>query len=121
MADAPERKAEPSQTRPSWHWRQMLGLIVMYVAGFALVGAVLGIWMDYRYPSMHSWTLMLLTVGAVAGGLNARQRVLREQRAIQGALERAEQAERERAERELAERQRQGGPNPNRKDPGHKD
>ncbi|MBW1746244.1 MAG: AtpZ/AtpI family protein [Deltaproteobacteria bacterium] len=36
-----------------------------------LIGIALGIWIDLKWPSRYSWTLMLLIIGVILGCLNA--------------------------------------------------
>lgn len=49
----------------------MFGLIGWAIAIPTLIGIALGVWIDTRYPSRFSWTLMLLFVGLVIGCMNA--------------------------------------------------
>ncbi len=49
----------------------MSGLIGWSVVIPTLLGAAVGIWVDTRYPSRYSWTLMLLLLGLVLGCFNA--------------------------------------------------
>ena len=46
-----------------WFGLGMMGLIGWSVVVPTLLGAVLGIWLDRRYPGTHSWTLALLVAG----------------------------------------------------------
>ncbi len=105
MADVPVQQSGKPQVPPSWHWRHTAGLIAWSVAVPAAAAAVLGLWMDYRHPAVHSWTLTMLLGGAAAGCVNAWHRVRRERRAMRAARLLADQAERERAEREMLERE----------------
>jgi ATP synthase protein I len=45
-----------------------------------LLGIALGLWIDLRFPSPYSWSLMLLFVGIVAGCLNAWYWIQKEQK-----------------------------------------
>ena len=54
-----------------WFGLGMSGLIGWSVAVPAVLGAVLGVWLDHRHPQSFSWTLTLLFAGLVAGCLNA--------------------------------------------------
>lgn len=47
------------------------GVVGWSVAVPTLLGIALGIWIDQKWPSQYSWTLMLLFVGVVLGCLNA--------------------------------------------------
>ncbi len=49
----------------------LFGLIGWSVSVPTLLGIALGVWIDRRYPSPYSWTLMLMLVGVVLGCLNA--------------------------------------------------
>ncbi|MFN1834162.1 AtpZ/AtpI family protein [Balneola sp. MJW-20] len=56
----------------------MFGLVGWSVSVPAILGLMLGIWIDTAYPSAYSWTLMLLTAGIITGCLNAWYWVLKE-------------------------------------------
>jgi ATP synthase protein I len=75
-------KAQGRVTRTVWSGLGMMGLVGWSVAVPTLLGAALGIWLDKRYPGIHSWTLTLLIIGLVIGCLNAWHWVARENRAI---------------------------------------
>ncbi len=64
-------KARREGDRSVWFGLGMSGLIGWSVAIPTLIGAALGIWIDRRYPSPYSWTLMLLLLGLVMGCFNA--------------------------------------------------
>lgn len=49
----------------------MFGLVGWSVAIPTLLLLALGIWVDSRYRSPYSWTLMLLVLGIMLGCLNA--------------------------------------------------
>ncbi len=49
----------------------MFGLVGWSVAIPTLAGIALGVWIDSRWPSGYSWTLMLLFMGIVLGCWNA--------------------------------------------------
>ena len=101
MADAPKSGAdEPEFTRQVgakekrklqaqrrvhatvWSGLGMMGLVGWSVAVPTLLGAALGIWLDRRYPGVHSWTLTLLIIGMAFGCMNAWHWVAREDREI---------------------------------------
>ena len=71
-------RAQRHVTRTVWFGLGMMGLIGWSVAIPTLLGAVLGHWLDNRYPGRHSWTLMLLVIGLVIGCLNAWHWVAKE-------------------------------------------
>lgn len=95
MADEPEklhfmrkvgeqekRKLKAKQIVTIWSGLGMMGLVGWSVAVPTLLGAALGIWLDKRYPGIHSWTLALLVAGLAIGCLNAWHWVAKENREI---------------------------------------
>lgn len=52
-------------------WLGMFGLVGWSVALPTVLAIALGVWIDRRFPSPYSWTLMLLFAGVVVGCLNA--------------------------------------------------
>lgn len=79
-----ERKlrAQRHVTRTVWFGFGMMGLIGWSVSIPTLLGAVLGVWLDHRYPESRSWTLALLLAGLTCGCLNAWHWVAKEGRAM---------------------------------------
>ncbi|RJP50758.1 MAG: F0F1 ATP synthase subunit [Anaerolineaceae bacterium] len=79
-----ERKlrAQRHVTRTVWFGLGMMGLIGWSVAIPTLLGAVLGLWLDQRYPGGRSWTLALLVVGLAIGCWNAWYWVSKEDKAM---------------------------------------
>lgn len=75
-------RAQRHVTRTVWFGLGMMGLIGWSVAIPTLLGTVLGLWLDRRYPGDHSWTLALLFVGLAIGCLNAWHWVAREDKAM---------------------------------------
>ncbi|MFO7644140.1 MAG: AtpZ/AtpI family protein [Desulfosarcina sp.] len=75
-------RAQRHVTRTVWFGLGMMGLIGWSVAIPTLLGAVLGVWLDQRYPEGRSWTLALLVVGLSIGCLNAWHWVTKEDRAM---------------------------------------
>jgi len=71
-------KAQRKGTQNIWFGFGMFGLVGWSVVVPTLLGAGLGIWLDKRHPSKHSWTLTLLIIGLVIGCLNAWHWVSRE-------------------------------------------
>jgi ATP synthase protein I len=61
-----------------WFGFGMFGLIGWSVAIPTLGGALIGIWLDGKYPGSHSWTLMLLIAGLCIGCFNAAHWVAKE-------------------------------------------
>lgn len=78
--DAKERqKEEARQERDSvWFGLGMFGLVGWSVATPTLIGIAIGVWVDSRWPSRFSWTLMLLVLGISLGCLNAWRWIMRE-------------------------------------------
>jgi ATP synthase protein I len=54
-----------------WFGLGMFGMIGWSVAVPSLIGVAVGLWIDQKWPSRYSWTLMLLITGVVLGCLNA--------------------------------------------------
>lgn len=49
----------------------MFGLVGWSVVVPTVLGALLGIWLDKRFPGKHSWTLTLLLIGLILGCVTA--------------------------------------------------
>ncbi len=62
-----------------WRAVALVGLIGWSVALPLLAGIAIGTWIDHRWPSRFSWTLMLLVAGLAAGCANAWNRIRREE------------------------------------------
>lgn len=75
-------KARHNKTRGVWFGLGMMGIIGWSVVVPTLLGAALGIWLDNRHFSEHSWTLMLLVIGLAVGCLNAWHWVAKEEKEI---------------------------------------
>jgi ATP synthase protein I len=77
-----ERKLEARRRgeRSAWFGLGMFGLVGWSVALPSLVGVAIGLWIDTRWPSRFSWTLMMLFAGVAVGCLNAWWWVQRESR-----------------------------------------
>ncbi len=73
-------RAQRTVMRTVWSGFGMMGLVGWSVAVPTLLGVALGVWLDKRYPGIHSWTLTLLIIGLVVGCLNAWHWVTREHR-----------------------------------------
>ncbi len=63
-----------------WFGLGMFGIVGWSIAIPTLLGIALGVWIDTRFPSRYSWTLMLLFVGVVFGCINAWYWIQRERR-----------------------------------------
>lgn len=80
-------RAQRRVTQTVWSGLGMMGLVGWSVAMPTVLGAALGIWLDKRYPGIHSWTLTLLIIGLTLGCLNAWYWVQKEDREIRAELE----------------------------------
>jgi len=76
--EARKIKARREKDRSIWFGLGMFGLIGWSVAVPTLIGIAIGVWIDTKWPSRFSWTLMLLFIGVVLGCLNAWRWVKRE-------------------------------------------
>jgi len=85
--EARKLHAQRKVTQTVWSGLGMMGLVGWSVAVPTLLGAALGIWLDKRYPGVHSWTLTLLIIGLVVGCLNAWHWVAKEDREMRRELE----------------------------------
>jgi ATP synthase protein I len=66
-----------------WFGLGMFGLVGWSVAIPALAAIAAGIWIDARYESRYSWTLMMLVIGIGIGCLNAWFWISRERQSIE--------------------------------------
>lgn len=71
-------KARGKKYQNIWFGLGMFGMVGWSVVIPTLIGVALGIWIDSKYPSRFSWTLMLLVGGLFLGCLNAWYWVNRE-------------------------------------------
>lgn len=65
-----------------WFHLGMFGLIGWTVAIPTVLGALLGVYLDKHYPSVHSWTLTLLLIGLLSGCVYAWHWVASEEKNI---------------------------------------
>ncbi|QDV69701.1 Putative F0F1-ATPase subunit (ATPase_gene1) [Rosistilla carotiformis] len=88
FADQVETKAKRKmkvmrhQDSGLWFGLGMMGLVGWSVVVPTLLGTVLGIWLDRRFPRDQSWTLMLLVAGLLLGCFNAWMWVSKEDKAM---------------------------------------
>lgn len=75
-------KAQRSGTPGVWFGLGMTGLIGWSVVVPTLLGTAFGVWLDSKYPGVHSWTLMGLAIGILVGCLNAWHWVQTEDQAM---------------------------------------
>lgn len=66
-----------------WFGLGTFGLVGWSVSIPTLVGIAIGVWLDNRFPSRFSWTLMLLGGGLIMGCMNAWYWVSREREIIE--------------------------------------
>ncbi|MAT15947.1 MAG: ATPase F0F1 [Planctomyces sp.] len=64
-------RAKEEKHHTVWFGLGMFGLVGWSVAIPAVAGAALGVWIDSRWPSRFSWSLMLLVGGLALGCINA--------------------------------------------------
>lgn len=83
-----QRKLRARRNRGQiWFGLGMFGVVGWSVAVPMLAFLALGIWIDRRWPSPYSWTLMFLFVGVVLGCVNAWYWITRERGQIEQYLE----------------------------------
>ena len=95
ISSAEERKlrARRRGEQSAWFGLGTFGLVGWSVAVPTVLGILLGMWLDRRYPGQASWTLMLLFVGIVVGCVNAWYWVSREREEIETEIEGGKSAE----------------------------
>lgn len=64
-------KARREKRKGLWYGLGMFGLVGWSVSIPTLFFLALGIWIDTRFSSPYSWTLMMLVLGIAIGCLNA--------------------------------------------------
>ncbi len=72
-------QARQAGDRSIWAGLGLFGMVGWSVMIPTLLGIALGIWIDKRFPSPYSWTLMLLFVGLVLGCWSAWYWIQKEQ------------------------------------------
>ncbi|MGD2245255.1 MAG: AtpZ/AtpI family protein [Candidatus Aminicenantes bacterium] len=75
-------KARREKDKSVWFGLGMFGLVGWAVSLPTLIGVSVGLWIDSKWPSPISWTLICLFVGVVLGCLNAWYWVSRERERI---------------------------------------
>ena len=70
-----QRRLESGAQRWTWSSIAVLGVIGWSVTVPTLTGVAIGVWIDHRWPSRFSWTLMLLLGGLLLGCAHAWMRV----------------------------------------------
>ena len=74
-------RARGREGRP-WFGLGAYGVVGWSIVLPTLAGIASGVWVDARWPSRFSWTLMLMAAGLLVGCWNAWRWVTLEQRAI---------------------------------------
>ncbi|NDP22262.1 MAG: F0F1 ATP synthase subunit [Paludibacter sp.] len=64
-------QAQHNDKKSVWFGLGMMGIVGWTIAIPTLIGALLGIWLDSKYPTTFSWTLSMLIVGLLVGCLTA--------------------------------------------------
>jgi ATP synthase protein I len=80
-------RARSRREESVWFGLGMFGIVGWSVAIPTLIGVALGIWIDVKWPSRFSWTLMCLIMGILLGCLNAWFWVTRERKSISRSTE----------------------------------
>ncbi len=75
-----KRKQAEKEEKSIWFGLGFMGLIGWSVAVPTVLGAIGGAFIDARTDSRYSWTLMLMFLGLIIGGLNAWFWVTRERK-----------------------------------------
>jgi ATP synthase protein I len=75
-------KAQRVAASSVWSGFATFGMIGWAVSTPALLGALLGLWLDHSHPGIHSWTLALLIAGLCLGCASAWRWVAAQQRQI---------------------------------------
>ncbi|MFT5325141.1 MAG: ATP synthase protein I [Planctomycetaceae bacterium] len=90
VAEKEQRRLRSRQmgARSAWFGLGMFGVIGWSVAVPMVAGIAIGLWVDSKFESQRSWTLMLMVLGLGFGCVNAwswihRESVMREQTDIQ--------------------------------------
>jgi ATP synthase protein I len=60
-------KALHNYKKSVWFGLGMMGIVGWAIVVPTLIGTILGIWLDRKYPETFSWTLTGLIIGLVAG------------------------------------------------------
>ncbi|MBK8517087.1 MAG: AtpZ/AtpI family protein [Saprospiraceae bacterium] len=71
-------KAMHNDNRSVWFGLGMMGIVGWTIVVPTLLGALLGIWLDRKYPQTFSWTLTLLIIGLGVGCMIAWRWVTKE-------------------------------------------
>ena len=64
-------QARRQKDQSIWFNLGMIGLVGWSITIPTLIGIAIGIWIDKRWTSQYSWTLMMLLIGLFFGCVNA--------------------------------------------------
>ncbi|MFP4496990.1 MAG: AtpZ/AtpI family protein [Vulcanimicrobiota bacterium] len=76
--EAKKIEAGKKKAKSLWFGLGMFGMIGWSIAIPMLIGVVIGVWLDERFPGRFSWTLTLLFIGTILGCWNAWRWVQKE-------------------------------------------
>lgn len=76
-------RARRTQSEKIWFGLGTFGIIGWSVAVPTVVGILIGLWLDARFPDAFSWTVALLFAGVTIGCLNAWYWLSREREQIE--------------------------------------
>ncbi len=83
IAEKEKRKLKALHAKDNvWFGLGMMGMVGWSVVVPALLGALVGLWLDKRYPQTFSWTLTLLIAGLISGSVIAWYWVDKEDKAM---------------------------------------
>lgn len=81
--EARKIRARRTRDRTLWVGISMFGVVGWSIVVPTLIGVVVGLWLDRKFPGGFSWVLALLLAGVTLGCLNALYWVNREREAIE--------------------------------------
>lgn len=84
-------RTQRAPIRSVWLGFGVAGVVGWSVAAPAILGALLGRWLDARHPDGHSWTLALLVAGLCIGCFQAWNWVAQQDKAMHEAEEGSEE------------------------------
>jgi ATP synthase protein I len=93
-------RARRQSDQTLWFGLGLLGLVGWSIVVPTLLGLAIGVWLDGRFPSQVSWTLMLMFGGLMLGCFNAWTWVAREQATMAQSNEHPGQSEQEERDNE---------------------
>jgi ATP synthase protein I len=64
-------KARQEGDKSIWYNLGLIGFVGWSITLPTLIGIAVGIWIDQKFPSPYSWTLMMLFIGVILGCINA--------------------------------------------------